>query len=270
MHRVQRIVSFELPGLQPYRTMRRQDDHRQQRIFVAEGEKVVRRLLESDFEVVSILMPEKWLVELEPLLNRRSEDITVYLAEKSLLENLTGFSMYQGLLAVGRIPGQPTLDDLLLASPRPLLFAAVDGLTSAENLGSVVRNCAGFGIQALVVSESSTSPYLRRAVRSSMGTIFQLPVIEASDFTEVVAKLKNNGVRCVAAHPHEDRTLTRTSLTGDCCIILGSEGYGISPPILQLCDEAVAIPMASKVDSLNVSAAAAVFFYEALRQRSQI
>ena len=126
--------------------------------------------------------------------------------------------------------GQPTLDDLLLASPRPLLFAAVDGLTSAENLGSVVRNCAGFGIQALVVSESSTSPYLRRAVRSSMGTIFQLPVIEASDFTEVVAKLKNNGVRCVAAHPHEDRTLTRTSLIGDCCIILGSEVRHFAAP----------------------------------------
>src|SRR5438093_1287411 len=102
MFHVQRIESFELPELQPYRTMRRQVEHREQGIFVAEGEKVVRRLLESHLTVVSLLLPEKWLRELEPLLQARPEDIHVYLAEKELLETLTGFSMYQGLLAVGK------------------------------------------------------------------------------------------------------------------------------------------------------------------------
>src|SRR5258705_8467159 len=104
MFQIQRIESFDLPELQPYRTMRRQAEHRQQGIFVAEGDKVVRRLLESHFEVVSVLLPEKWFPALAPLLEKRSEQVRVFVAEKALLETLTGFSMYQGLLAVGKVP----------------------------------------------------------------------------------------------------------------------------------------------------------------------
>src|SRR5271165_2092915 len=119
MFQVQRIVSFDLPDLQPYRTMRRQLEHRQQGIFVAEGEKVVRRLLESRLRVVSVLLPEKWFRELTPLLEKRSEDVRVYVAEKALLETLTGFSMYQGLLAVGKVPVQPALEEVLGSPVRP-------------------------------------------------------------------------------------------------------------------------------------------------------
>src|SRR5713226_1767837 len=104
MIRLEKIDGLDLPELQPYRTMRRQHEHRQQGIFVAEGEKVVRRLLESRFTVVSLLLPEKWLGELEPLVRTRPEEVVVFVADKALLETMTGFSMYQGLLAVGRIP----------------------------------------------------------------------------------------------------------------------------------------------------------------------
>src|SRR5262249_50234787 len=104
MLEVRRIDSLDLPALQPYRTMRRQMEHRKQGIFVAEGEKVVRRLLESRFGVVSVLLPQKWLDELRPQLEARPEPVQVFVAEKALLETFTGFSMYQGLLAVGKIP----------------------------------------------------------------------------------------------------------------------------------------------------------------------
>src|SRR5215470_3240228 len=174
MIEVHQITSFDLPDLQPYRTMRRQMEQRQQGIFVAEGEKVVRRLLESNLEVVSVLLPEKWVNDLAPLLDKRAATTRVYVAEKSLLETLTGFSMYQGLLAVGKIPPQPSLGEILARSPRPYLLAAVDALSSAENVGALVRNCVAFGVQGLIIGETSTSPFLRRAVRSSMGTIFQL------------------------------------------------------------------------------------------------
>ena len=86
--------------------------------------------------------------------------------------------MFQGVLAVGKIPPPASLDDILSKSPKPRLLVAVDALTSAENLGALVRNCVAFGVQALIVGETSSSPFLRRAVRNSMGTIFQLPVIE--------------------------------------------------------------------------------------------
>lgn len=271
MFKVQELQSLDLPELAPYRTMRRQMEHRQQGIFVAEGEKVVRRLLESEFSVLSVLLPEKWLDDLGPLLKARPENIRVFVAEKKLLETLTGFSMYQGLLAVGRIPAQVPLAEILERSPRPRLFAAADGLSSAENLGALVRNCAAFGAQALIVGETCSSPFLRRAVRSSMGTIFQLPIIETQTLAGTLEQLRSREVRCVAAHPHaEGRTLSQASLAGDCCIVFGSEGYGLSDAVLKVCDEAAAIPMSPVVDSLNVGSAAAVFLYEANRQRTRM
>jgi tRNA G18 (ribose-2'-O)-methylase SpoU len=268
MFQVQRIESFDLPELQPYRTMRRHMEHRLQGIFVAEGDKVVRRLLESHFEVVSVLLPEKWLAPLAPLLEKRPEQFRVFVAEKTLLETLTGFSMYQGLLAVGRVPTPLTLDEILARSGRPWLLAAADGLSSAENLGAVVRNCAAFGVHALIVGETSSSPYLRRAVRSSMGAIFQMPVIESPNLADSLVELRRRGLRCIAAHPHiEGRSLSQANFTTDSCVIFGSEGAGLSPAILSACDDAVAIPMPPTVDSLNVASAAAVFLYEVARQR---
>lgn len=268
MFSVRRIQSLDEPELQPYRTMRRQMEQRQQGIFVAEGEKVVRRLIESRFEVVSALLPEKWLHELEPLLNRRPEHVQVYVAEKKLLESLTGFSMYQGLLAIGKIPPQRSLEEILASSSRPYLVAAIDALSSAENIGALVRNCAAFGAHALVVSETSASPFLRRAVRSSMGTVFQLPIVETTSVVGTLTDLNLRGIRCIAAHPHVAACgLTGTNLESDCCIVFGSEGYGISPAALAQCQQTVAIPMAPGIDSLNVASAAAVFLYEATRQR---
>jgi tRNA G18 (ribose-2'-O)-methylase SpoU len=262
------IDSFDLPELEPYRTMKRPLDHQRQNIFVAEGEKVVRRLLESPLAVVSVLLPEKWFRDLEPLLRSRPEQVQVFVAEKEQLEKLTGFSMYQGVMAVGQIPARVSLDTILQRSSRSWLFAAVDGLSSAENLGVVVRNCAAFGVQALLVGETSSSPYLRRAVRSSMGTIFRLPVIEITDLAGTLRDLRSQGIVAIAAHPHvEEKTLSQIDFSRDCCIVLGSEGYGIAPAVLESCAEAVAIPMADGVDSLNVGSAAAVFLYEALRQR---
>src|SRR5215468_7918217 len=270
MFNVEHINSLELPELQPYRTMRRQMAHREQGIFVAEGEKVVRRLLESKFGVISALMPERWLAELESLLNQRPEMVRVFIAEKALLETLTGFSMYQGLLAVGRVPSQVPLERILASSPHPHLLVAVDALSNAENLGALVRNCAAFETQALIVGETSSSPFLRRAVRSSMGTVFQLPIVETPNLIRCLNTLRERGIRCIAAHPHVDRrTLSDADLARDCCIIFGSEGHGISKNVLALCDDAVAIPMPPTVDSLNVGSAAAVFLYEARRQRAQ-
>jgi len=268
MLHIQAIDTLDLPELAPYRTMRRSAEHREQGLFVAEGEKVVRRLLESDFTVVSVLAPEEWVRRMEPLILARRERVGVYAASKKTLEQLTGFSMYQGLLAVGRVPAPATLDQVLETSPRPILLAAADGIATADNVGSLVRNCGAFGVHALLVGSDSSSPFLRRAVRSSMGVVFRLPVIEGLGLASAIRTLRERGIRCIAAHPHSmGRTLYQAELAGDCCVIFGSEGHGISPEVLGLCDELVAIPMPPDVDSLNVASASAAFLYEANRQR---
>jgi tRNA G18 (ribose-2'-O)-methylase SpoU len=292
MFRIENISSFDQPELAPYRTMRRSAEHEAQGIFVAEGEKVVHRLLESRFTVVSVVFSEQHLEEFRPLLEARPEQITVYLAERQFLVTLTGFSLFQGVLAVGKIPPPASLDDILAKSPKPQLLVAIDSLSNAENLGALMRNCAAFGAHALIVGETSSSPFLRRAVRNSMGTIFQLPVVELKQrrgphesqaelrhrgipspeknltLAQTLRDLRVRGIRCIAAHPHtKKKLLSQADFSGDCCIVFGSEGDGISKAVLETCDEAVAIPMPPAVDSLNVGAAAAVFLYEVQRQR---
>ena len=250
---------------------------------------MVQRLLKSKFTVVSLVMPEKHLESFRAQLEARPEPIAVYLAEKKLLETLTGYSVFQGVFAVGKIPRLASLDEIYRQSPSPRFFVAIDELSNAENVGAITRTCAAFGVHALIVGETSSSPYLRRAVRNSMGTIFDLPIFEIEtirngdpnlrrddpirklNLAQVIRDLRQRGMHVVAAHPHTDKkVLSQANFTGDCCVVFGNEGDGISKAVLEACDEAVAIPMPPNVDSLNVGAAAAVFLYEAVRQRAAV
>jgi len=175
------------------------------------------------------------------------------------------------VLAVGRVPEPVPLEAILARSPEPRLFLAADGLSNAENVGGLARNCAALGAQALLIGETSASAYLRRAVRASMGAVFKLPILETDNLARLLGELRRHGVRSVAAHPHAERQLlSKTDLTQDSCLVLGSEGYGIAPPVLAACDEAAFVPMQMGVDSLNVGSAAAVFLYEAARQRGKV
>jgi tRNA G18 (ribose-2'-O)-methylase SpoU len=266
--RIQPVTDLADPVLKPYRTLRRRKDLERQRIFVVEGDKVVQRLLESHFPVQSLLITAPWLERVQGLLDQRTDAITVFLAEKSQIEEITGFGCYQGIKAVGQIRHPDTLPTVLQATLRPRLLAAFDGISNAENLGVMVRNCAALGAHAAIVGETSASPFLTRAIRTSMGAIFRLPAVEVLNLVEALKSLREEGIRCIAAHPSASgKTLAETDLTRDVCIVLGSEGYGLSAEVLATCDEAVAVPMAAEIDSLNVSSAAAVFFYEAARQR---
>ncbi len=259
---------MDLPELAPYRTMRRQTPHRRDGIFVAEGPKVVERMLASSFGVTSLLITENWIELLRPFLERREEDIPVYVAPKEVLNEMTGYHLFQGVLAIGRIPNPATLDEILNRAREPFLLVAAEQLASAENMGVLVRNCAAFGAHALVVGETCVSPFLRRAVRNSMGAVFKLPIVESTHLPDTLESLNSRGIECIAAHPHAEQILLPDSdLTGSCCIVLGSEGYGLSAEVLKKCARAIAIPMSNEIDSLNVGNAGAVFLYEIARQR---
>lgn len=268
MFQLHPIASIDLPELAPYRTMRRQSDHHRDRIFVAEGWKVIERMLNSHYGIVSVLTTEPWLKQLTPLLSARPENVPVYVAPADVLDQMTGYHLYQGVLAIGRVPEPPSLERILEAVPKPHLLVAVDEMANAENMGVLVRNCAAFGVHALITGETCTSPYLRRSVRNSMGTLFKLPVFESPRLIDTLLGLRRIGIRCIAAHPRADQvSLPDCNLQTDCCIVLGSEGHGLSKEVLAVCDVTAAIPMANEVDSLNVGNAGAVFLYEAFRQR---
>jgi tRNA G18 (ribose-2'-O)-methylase SpoU len=248
--------------------LRRHPDQRSQGIFVAEGPKVLERLLQSPYGVTSLLLTERWIEPLRPFLEARPEDIPVHVATPGLLDSLTGYHLFQGALAVGRIPPAPSLDRLLADIPGAPLLVAAEHLASAENMGVLVRNCAALGAHALIVGETCASPFLRRAVRYSMGALFKLPILEPASLLDTLRNLRARGIACLAAHPRADHApLPRANLAGPCCLVLGTEGEGLSDDALSACDGAVAIPMANGVDSLNVSNAGAVLLYEAARQR---
>jgi len=262
------VQSLDAPELALYRTLRRVEEHERAGVLVAANHKVIKRLLASRFTVVSALLTPAWLEKLEPLLRARSEEISVYLADPPLLESITGYKLHQGALAVAKIPPIPDLDTLLKNSPRPLLLAAVEGIAFAENLGAVVRNCAAFGAHFLIVGESCGSPFQRRAVAGSMGTIFEQPVLCVDNLVATLTNLRASGVRCLAAHPRPGATkLPHASLRSDCCLVFGAEGPGLTPAALAACDETVEIPMPAHMNSLNVAVATGVFLYEATRQR---
>jgi tRNA G18 (ribose-2'-O)-methylase SpoU len=269
--RIHHIDTLDASDLEPYKTLRQTAEHRKQGIFVAEGDKVVSRLLESEIQVLSFLMTPEWFEIHCPVLESRTGAITVFLGHKSLLNSIVGFHLHQGIMAVAKIPEAMDLRTIVKHSKKPLLFVAVDGMTNSENLGVLVRNCAAFGVQALLVSENSSSPYLRRAVRNSMGAIFRLPVVHSENLVTTLQELKSSfSVRVVAAHPHTEQTcLSTVDFSRDSCIVFGSEGSGISPGVLAACDESATISMSEGIDSLNVSNASAVFLYEVARRRGQ-
>jgi tRNA G18 (ribose-2'-O)-methylase SpoU len=249
--------------------LRQSVEHFRQGIFVAEGEKVVKRLLESTHELLSVLITQEWLEKYRKPLAARHEQVMVFVGSKELLETIVGFNLHQGIMALGKIPTQANLHSVIVNSASPHLFVAIDGLTNAENLGVLVRNCVAFGVQCILVGETSSSPYLRRAVRNSMGTVFKIPNVQCENLVKTLATLKKTQqYKIIAAHPHEEKhNIQHTDFLENCCIVFGSEGNGISLNVLSVCDIKTAIPMHLGVDSLNVASASAVFLYEVMRQR---
>ena len=264
-----KIQSLSLPELQPYRTLRRSVEHRKEGIFVAEGEKVVRRLLASDLTIVSLLLTPEWHEQLSSVDEMTAHHPpAIFIAEKKLLSTIVGYNLHQGIMAIAKVPAHRTLGEVIASLRSDHFLVALDGLVNAENVGVVVRNCAAFGVDALIVGETSSSPYLRRAVRNSMGTVFHLPVIHASNLPESLTILRHTyGTRIIGAHPHDQSTIYYCNFRGTVCIVLGNEGEGISKRILDVCTERIAIPMMNATDSINVASASAVFLYEAHKQR---
>lgn len=188
---ISEVESVEHPHLETYRTLKRPLEHQREGIFVAEGEKVVRRLLDSRVRTLSILLTKEWFSQFRTLLEARNETITVYLAEKEMMEAIVGFQLHKGIMAVARVPERTTLEEAAAGASRPLFFVAADLIMNSENLGVIVQNCASFGVSALLVGETTCDPYLRRSVRNSMGNIFSLPIVYLTDIAGDLRRIRS-------------------------------------------------------------------------------
>lgn len=264
------VTSLDMPGLEPYRTLRRSVDHRKEGLFIVEGNKVVGRFLHSSFALKSILLSQNWLKRYREDLEQRPEPVDVYVAPEKMIASIVGFRYHQGILALGIVPPLMSLESVGEQSATPATFVAFDGLTSAENCGVLIRNCAACGVSAIISGPTSTDPFLRRTVRNSMGTIFSIPIIYSNDLSRTLFELRlRYGFTIIAAHPRPDsRSMHDIDFSGNCCIVFGHENLGVSGEVLEVCDYAATIPMNEGVDSFNVACAGAILLYEVFRRKT--
>lgn len=223
-------------------------------IFLAEGEKVIRRALEAGLEIVSALMEPKWLSGLESLLDPA---VPVYLAPPDLLKDITGFRLHRGALATFRRPAPVPVAEVLAGARTAMLL---EDLVDHTNVGAIFRSASGLGIDALLVTRRCADPWYRRSVKTSMGAVFSLPWTVVSDIGVGVAAAREEGLMTVALDPSATVSL-RDWHPRPAMLLVGTEGPGLSPAAAQLTDLQVGIPMAHGVDSLNVAMAATVAAY---------
>ena len=232
-------------------------------VFIAESPKVIRLALNAGFEPVSFLMEEKHIEGDAKVLLARCPDAPVYTGERALLKALTGYELTRGVLSAMRRKPLPALEAVLKDAKR---VAVLDGIVDASNLGAIVRSAAALNIDAVLFTPTCCDPLNRRAVRVSMGTVFQVPWTFLPD--NGIGLLREYGFKTAAmalideSLPMDDPKLKNCERLA---IVLGTEGDGLPEETIAACDFAVKIPMAHGVDSLNVAAASAVAFWE-LRQ----
>ncbi|GBF41508.1 putative rRNA methylase [Leptospira ellinghausenii] len=228
--------------------------------FVADHEKTAVRLLLSDFEVQSVFCTEKyWQKHKDLITSKLQNEEKCFVADKSIFEETIGFHVHQGFMAVGK---QKWVKEEDLTFPILILNAIVD----SENIGSILRSAAAFGIQSVLFDTKSASPYLRRSVRVSMGAIFQLKVAKSANLPESIHRMKKRSAKVIAlALPKENsdhipktKTIQEMGKQENLVLIIGNEANGIEESVIDASDMIGYIPMKNKIDSLNVSHALAV------------
>ncbi len=236
-------------------------------LYIAESEKVIRRALAAGHRPRSYLMAERWLAELADVVERAEADgIPVFVGDHAVIERLTGFHLHRGALAAMHRPTVPTVAETVHGARRVLVL---EDIVDHTNVGAVFRSAAALGMDAVLVTPRCADPLYRRAIRVSMGTVFQVPWTRIDPWPAGVETLRGLGFT-TAALALEGESTSLDELAADpperLALVLGTEGDGLSRRTIAAVDLTVRIPMGGGVDSLNVAAAGAVAAW-ALRVR---
>jgi tRNA G18 (ribose-2'-O)-methylase SpoU len=254
------IPTIDDPRLDHYRDLKRSSLIRSSGLFIAEGWRVVRRLLRSDFAVHSVLLSQRRAAEFQDEL---PESVPVYVLPDHQAAELIGYNFHSGALACGYRRSDVDLDAILhRAAARSLLVVCTD-VQDAENLGSIVRLSAAFGAEALLTGERCADPFSRRALRVSMANALSLPVLTCRNLVSQLRRLRDEfDFELVATVlDGQAESLEQARGADRLALLFGNEAHGLGPQWVELCSRSITIPMERGTDSLNVSTAAAVFLY---------
>ena len=262
-----RIQSMQNPKVKDVVKLGRRPYRDESGLLVVEGFRELRRALDNRW-------PPRWLFFCPPLYLGKNEPEQVercraagaecFECSEPVFRKMAYRDRPEGLLAVGP-QVRKRLDELPLAAADPLIVIA-ESVEKPGNLGTILRSADAAGASAVLVCDRTTDINNPNVVRASIGTLFSVPVVETAS-EDALDWVRARGIRTLAATPHADREYTQADMTGGTAIILGSEQYGLTPFWMERADQKVRIPMLGQADSLNVSAAATILLYEAVRQR---
>ena len=264
---LRRITDFDAPELDVYarltenQLLNRADP--QNALFVAESPLVIGRALDAGCTPVSFLMERKHIEgKGAEVLARCPADIPVYAADLPVLTQLTGFHLTRGMLCAMRRPRLPSVAEVCANARR---IAVLENIMNPTNIGAIIRSAAALHMDALVLTSACSDPLYRRAIRVSMGNVFQIPWTYFPKGADWTNQLHQLGFKTVAMALKEDSLDIydpRLQQEDKLAVVLGTEGDGLAAETIAHCDYTVRIPMSHGVDSLNVAAASAVAFYQ--------
>ena len=251
------------PRLDDYRNVPDAELVQRRGLFVAEGRLVVRRLLTgSPLKARSVMVTKAARASLADLLGARP-DVPVYVVPPDVMNGVTGFNIHRGCLAIGGRPAPGSWRELATGDPR--LLVVLERVGNADNVGGVFRNAAAFGAGAVLLDGASADPLYRKAIRTSMGAALVVPFARAAPWPEALRELRGLGVATVALTPASSAvpvaSVAETVGPRPVALVLGHEGDGLTEAALEACEYHARIPIASRVDSLNVAAAAGIALY---------
>jgi tRNA G18 (ribose-2'-O)-methylase SpoU len=230
-------------------------------IYLAESEKVIRRALAAGHRPRSLLMSRRWYADLAPLLAGVGDDVPVYVASDDVVTGVTGFHVHRGALAAMRRPAPLPVADVVRDARRLLVL---EGTVDHTNCGAAFRSAAALGFDAVLLDPRAADPLYRRAVRVSMGAVFDLPWTRLTSWPGDLDRLRSAGVVLAALSPDPDAVALAEfarRAPARLALLVGTEGPGLSEHARRVADLTVQIPMAASIDSLNVAAAVAVACY---------
>lgn len=258
------IDSLDDPRVQPYRDLKASNLMRHGTLFIAEGTKLVARLLDSRYETASVLLSEKreaeWLPRIPP-------HIPVYIIPQDLGAQLVGFNFHVGVVACGKRVPSPTIDEVLPRDAERLTLVVCPNCDNPENLGAIIRISCGFGVEAILLGKGCCDPFSRRVLRVSMGTAFRMTVIESRDLAKDLDRLRDEWQFEFAATLLDPTAtpLHRAQRSPRFGLLFGNEHAGLGPEWVAHCQQRLTIPMQGETDSLNVAVAAGIFLHHFTR-----
>lgn len=260
------VESLDDPRLDPYRNLTQTNLTRWSGQFIAEGRTVVKRLVQSNLEVRSVLIADHRADEAFTWIPDSIETLVVPIA---VAQELVGYNFHAGYLACGVRPAPPRLDHFVTNSlgrePHERVTVVVcPNVTDPENIGAIIRIAVCFGVDLLILGRGCSDPFSRRVLRVSMGTAFRLPILESDDLVGDLQSLQVRGKFELMATALDPAAvpLHRSSRPSRLAILLGNEAHGLGPEWIARCDRTVAIPMAPGADSLNVAVATGIFLHQ--------